>query len=157
MSLAVRNVTESKYEEAIKLFRQVLVLRPKDTLALNNLATLLAEKPDQLGEARKCVEQAMDIAGRIPALLDTLGTILVRSGEHEQAVRTLKEAVAGAATDPRYYFHLAVAYERSGQHDKAQVEFATARRYGLDRAILTAGDRELLASLQQFLSNAHSR
>ena len=147
VSLAVRNVTENKNDEAIELFRRVLKLRPNDTLTLNNLATLLSEKPSQLGEARKYVEQAMGIAGRNPVLLDTLGTIMVRSGEHQQAVQTLEEAVAGTASDPRYYFHLAVAYQRSGNASKAHEALETARKCGLDRAILTSGDRELLASL----------
>jgi tetratricopeptide (TPR) repeat protein len=154
MSLAVRNVTENNNDEAIKLFRQVLALRPHDALALNNLATLLAEKPNQLGEARQCVEQAIAVAGRNPALLDTLGTIQVRSGDDQEAVSTLEEAVAGTALDPRYYFHLAVAYQRSGQAAKAKEKLYTARQYGLDRAILTSGDRELLTSLNTELQSA---
>jgi tetratricopeptide (TPR) repeat protein len=154
MSVAVCHVTEDEYDEAIKLFRRILKLQPNNTLALNNLATLLAEGPDQLGEARKYVEQAMAIDGRSPALLDTLGTILIRSGQAQNAVAVLEEAVAGAADDPRYYFHLAVAYHRAGRKADAEEALATSRRYGLDRAILTSGDRELLATLKNGLLTA---
>jgi len=148
MSVAVLRVTEDDYDSAIRMFRKVVELQPNHALALNNLATLLAERPNQLAEARKYVEQAMSVSGRSPALLDTLGSILIRGGQYEQAVVTLEEAVAGAARDPRYFFHLAVAYDRVGRQEEAQATLATSRSYGLDRAILTSGDKELLASLQ---------
>lgn len=149
MSIAVRQVTTGNYDEAIKLFRRVVELQPNNTLALNNLATLLSERPNQLTEARACVERAMTIVGRSPALLDTLGTIEIRAGRPEQAISNLEEAVAGIASDPRYYFHLAVAYQRSQHDQKAQEALASADKHGLERAILTAGDRELLSSLKQ--------
>jgi predicted Zn-dependent protease len=154
MSVAVRHVTEDNYDDAIGLFRRVLALQPDHTLALNNLATLLAERPNELGEAQRCVERAMAIAGRSPALLDTLGTILIRKGQSDQAVVALEEAVAGTASDPRYYFHLAVAYQRARREGDAKQALDSARRFGLDQAILTSGDRELLASLQAELRTA---
>jgi Flp pilus assembly protein TadD len=118
----------------------------------------LAEQPNQLGEARKYVEQAIAADGRSSALLDTLGTIMVRGGENQQAISTLEEAVSGPATDPRYYFHLAVAYQRLGNITKAQEVLKTAHERGLDRAILTTGDRGLLASLnEQLFSTARSK
>jgi tetratricopeptide (TPR) repeat protein len=157
MSIAVRHVTDDRSDEAIKLFRRVLELQPNHTLALNNLATLLAERPDQLAEARKLVERAIGIAGRSPALLDTLGTILIRAGQNEDAVTYLNEAVAGLADDPRFFFHLAVAYQRSGDHEKAHDKLEAARKRGLDAAILTEGDQEMLAALEHELhSSSHS-
>ena len=151
MSVAVRHVTVDNYDEAIKLFRRVIELQPNHAVALNNLATLLAERPNELAEARKYAERAMASVGRTPPLLDTLGTIEIRSGNPERAVVDLEEAIAGAARDPRYYFHLAVAYQRSQRELDAQNALDTAYSYGLDSAILTAGDRELLTLLKQQL------
>jgi tetratricopeptide (TPR) repeat protein len=151
MSIAVRHVTENNYDEAIKLFRRVLELQPNHTLALINLATLLAERRDQLAEARKLAEQAIKVAGRSPALLDTLGTIDIRAGKYDDAVESLEQAVAGVTEDPRFYFHLAVAYQRAGRDDEVVKQLESARRYGLDDAILTDGDRELLANLEREL------
>jgi predicted Zn-dependent protease len=151
ISIAVRDVKLGDYDGAIKLFHRVLELKPNHTLALNNIATLLAERPNQMGDARKYVEQAIATAGRSPALLDTLGTILIRTGQHEEAVLALEEAVAGVAADPRYYFHLAVAYQRTGRENEAHEALETAHKYGLDKAILTSGDQELLASLKDKL------
>jgi Flp pilus assembly protein TadD len=132
----------------------VLELQPNHPLALNNLATLLAEKPNHLAEARKLVERAMSISGRSPPLLDTLGTILIRTGEKGIAVQALEEAVAGTANDPRFHFHLAVAYLHAGENDRALHAYNTALKHGLDRAILTGGDREFLATLERQLPSA---
>jgi tetratricopeptide (TPR) repeat protein len=149
MSVAVRNVSAGRYEEAIKLFRRALELQPNNSLALNNLATLLAERPKDLVEARKYVEAAMAINGRSPPLLDTLATIEIHSGKHKQAAEDLEEAVAGAASDPRYYFHLAVAYQNSGRPVEAQSALATAEKRGLSGALLTSADNALLAELRR--------
>jgi Flp pilus assembly protein TadD len=93
----------------------------------------------------------MTVSGRQPALLDTLGTILVRSHQYKPAIVALEEAVAGTATDPRYYFHLAAAYDGVNRSADAQRALQTAIELGLDKAILTSGDRELLASLKHEL------
>jgi tetratricopeptide (TPR) repeat protein len=154
MSVAVQRIAQDDNDEAIRLFRRVVEIEPNHVLALNNLATMLADRPDQLNEARKYVERALAVAPRSPALLDTLGTILVRSQQYERAVAVLEEAVAGATSDPRYYFHLAAAYEKSGRESEAQKALATALRQGLDKSILTSGDRELLASLKHELLTA---
>lgn len=157
MTVAVERVTRNDTEEAAKLFQRVIQLQPQNTLALNNLATLFAEQPDRLEEAQQYVERAIVVAGRNPALLDTLGTILVRSGKYSEAVAALEEAVAGTASDPRYYFHLAAAYAGAGRDADAQQALQTATDLGLDKALLTTGDREMLASLKHELLTATLR
>jgi len=151
MSVAVQKVTRNDVDGAAALFKRVIELRPNHTIALNNLATLYAEQPEHLGDAQLYVERAMAVAGRNPALLDTLGTILLRAGKYDEAVAALEESVAGSASDPRYYFHLAAAYEGANKPDKARDALNTAVEMGLESAILTEGDRKLLASLKRQL------
>jgi Flp pilus assembly protein TadD len=155
MSTAVLRIKREDDDDAIRLFRRVVELQPNHVLALNNLATMLAERQDQLDDAKMYVERAISASGRQPALLDTLGTILVRAQQPEPAIAALEEAVAGAVTDPRYYFHLAAAYDGGGRTADAQRALQTASELGLDQAILTSGDRELLASLKQELVSAN--
>jgi Tfp pilus assembly protein PilF len=149
MAVAVFNVTRQNDAEAIRYFRRVVELAPTNALALNNLATLLAEKPDQRAEAIALVNRAIDASGRQPALLDTLGTIQIRSGQFAQAVASLEEAVAGGDGDPRYYFHLAAAYQRVQKMDQAKKALGRARQLGLAKTILTHGDQELLQELEE--------
>jgi Flp pilus assembly protein TadD len=155
MSTAVLRVTRNENDEAIRLFRRVVELQPNHVLALNNLATMLSEQQDSMSEAQQFIERAIASAGRDPSLLDTLGTILLRSQQFKPAIAALEEAVAGTATDPRYYFHLAAAYDGDNRTADAQRALQTAIKLGLDRAILTSGDRELLASLKQDLLTAN--
>jgi predicted Zn-dependent protease len=99
----------------------------------------------------------MAVAGRNPALLDTLGTIQLRAGRFDEAVAALEESVAGSASDPRYYFHLAAAYDGADESDKARKALSTAMELGLDKAILTEGDRQLLATLRRDIPSMGAR
>jgi tetratricopeptide (TPR) repeat protein len=157
LSTAVLRITRNESDEAIRLFRRVVEIQPNHVLALNNLATMLAERQDQLSDAKKYIERAISASGRQPALLDTLGTILLRSHQYKPAIAALEEAVAGTASDPRYYFHLAAAYDGDKRASEAQRALRTAMELGLDQAILTSGDRELLASLKHELLTANDR
>ena len=63
MSNAVLRTTRNENDEAIRLFRRVVEIQPRHALALNNLATLLSERPEQLKEAQQFVEKAIDTSG----------------------------------------------------------------------------------------------
>jgi len=149
LAVAVLKVTQGQDDAAIQHFQQVLKLEPEHALALNNLATLLSERPNQLSEALNYIEQAIQISGRRPALLDTLGTIQIRTEEFEQAIANLEEAVAIGSGDARYHFHLAVAYQKSGQTEESRNALRRARRGGLAKMILTQGDQDFLNELEQ--------
>lgn len=153
LAVAVMRVSENQNEEAVKLFRRVVELAPNHTLALNNLATLLAEQPNQYGAALETIERAISAAGRHPALLDTQGTIFLKAGNHEQAIACLEEATAGEATDPRYYFHLAAAYQLAQRADEARDALNLSRKRGLEKTLLTDDDRLLLSQLDQELAS----
>jgi tetratricopeptide (TPR) repeat protein len=154
LAVAVLRVAQHDDAEAIRLFEQVVKLAPKHPLALNNLATLLAEQPERREAAMGFVKRAMDESGRQPPFLDTLGTIQMRSGEAQQAIASLEEAVANGGGDPRYYFHLAAAYRLGQQPDEARAALREAIERGLDEQILTQGDKQLLLELKQELAPA---
>jgi Tfp pilus assembly protein PilF len=153
-AVASVRVVQGQTEAAIRLYRQVLQLRPKDALALNNLATLLAEQPETRKEALKYIDQAIEIAGEEPALLDTKGTILLSEdkpskNELKDALTCLEKAAATPGADPRFHFHLAVAYDRASEAEKAGEAFAKALDGDLKDQILTETDRRWLAELEQ--------
>ena len=148
MAMAVWKVGQQKNDEAVTLFRQVIKVNPENTIALNNLATLLAESSEQLQEALLHIEKAIAIDGRTQPLLDTQGTIFLKLKEPDKAIACLEEATVGGALDPRYYFHLAAAYESADQQEKARTNFMLAQDYGLGRALLTEDDRQILSRLE---------
>ena len=151
MSVAAMHTTRNNNEQAIDLFQRTVQHAPRNAMALNNLATLLGERPNRRKEALDYVDRAMNIAGRTPALLDTRGTILVHDQRYDEAVACLQEATAGGAEDPRYFFHLALAYQGAGKDKDARDALRSSRELGLKRAILTERDRKQMADLQQQL------
>ncbi|MEX2187367.1 MAG: tetratricopeptide repeat protein [Pirellulales bacterium] len=150
-SAAVLRTIHGRPEEAIELFEAVVKLSPKHLLALNNLATLLAEQPERRQDALRYVEQAIAVAGRKPALLDTQGTIHLMAGDLKAAVKCLEEAVNSEAVDPRYPFHLAAAYAKSGRLEDARSAFEKAKQTGLEEQVLTAGDLAFKSMLEKSL------
>ncbi|MCC6493247.1 MAG: tetratricopeptide repeat protein [Pirellulales bacterium] len=156
LSVGVLHVTREESDEAIDFFRRVLKLEPENTLALNNLATLLGEREQGRAEAIECINRAISIAGQNASLLDTRGTIYLLKGDIERAISDLEQAVAGGGGDARYYFHLAVAYQKAGRVAEAHQVQLAARRRGLDQSLLTKGDKALLEELEQAISLANA-
>jgi predicted Zn-dependent protease len=144
-------VLQQRNSDAIELYRRINAIQPQNVLALNNLASLLGEEPQTRKEAIRFIDQAIDAAGRLPALLDTKGTILVYDGRAEDAATLLREATAGTDVDPRYYFHLSLACMGTGKSDEARAAMKKAREGNLMQFILTPLERRLLQELEQKL------
>jgi predicted Zn-dependent protease len=149
---AVRRASRGRYEDSIALFRRILAINPDHALTLNNLATMLAERPNQRAEALEHIQRAIEIGGRQAVLLDTQGTILFKIGETEQAIDCLEEATAGEAADARFYLHLAAAYHQAQREDDARRILAEARALGLEKFVLTGDDRKMLVTLDKLFS-----
>lgn len=148
MAVANVQVVRDEMDEAIRLYRRVLETQPKSVVVLNNLATLLAETPKTRGEALDYIDQALEIAGPQNALLDTKAMILVQDGKPGEAIPLLETACGHYDPDPRYPFHLAVAYHRVGDDAKAVVAFERAIDSGLEEEILTGSDEQMLQELE---------
>jgi tetratricopeptide (TPR) repeat protein len=150
---AVLHAAYGENERALELFERLAQLTPDNPLVLNNLATMLADLPLRRREALKHVARAIAVAGRLPDLLDTQGTILIYEQRYDEAIKSLEEAVAGKTVDPRYYFHLAVAYGKADQLPRAREALAQAKARGLDATILTAGDQQARRELEARLES----
>jgi Flp pilus assembly protein TadD len=141
-----------RYPEAINLLRKVVTINPRHVPALNNLAVLVAETPDQRDQAMQLVEQAIELRGQQSTLLDTKGTILVFGGKSSEAVNLLEAAARGVNSDPRHKFHLALAYHDIGVKEKAREQLDTAIKQSLEKQILTPTDRKQLQRLRAALA-----
>jgi tetratricopeptide (TPR) repeat protein len=145
--MAAMRIQESRMDEAIALLREVVDLRPRDVMAINNLATLLAEQPDKLDEGKTLLDRAISLVGPQAGLLDLKGVILIAEGKPRDAIPLFEEACAAPQADARFSFHGAVAYQRAGELKKAEEALKRARQMDLDKLILTPGDKKLLAEL----------
>ena len=153
MNLGAIQVVRGNAAAAADYYRQVLKQQPDNSRAMNNLATVLAEQDDpaRRREALECIDRAIKLVGPQAPLLDTKGMILIYEQKYDEAVDLLQQATAVPRADPRYSFHLAVAYHGLNDLDKARAALQQARKGDLTHQILTTKDRDMLAKLQQKL------
>lgn len=150
-SLGVVRVVQNRNADAIAEFRQVVKLNPRHVPAMNNLALLLAEDTASRKEALAIIDRAIDQDGMTPDLCDTKGTILLLDGRADEAIRFLEIATQGTNVDPRFEFHLALAYDDQGNREKAREHFQKAIQGRLEEQILTKWDQQMLAELRKNL------
>jgi Zn-dependent protease with chaperone function len=95
-----------KYREAMKTYERLISLDPNQSLALNNLAWLLAAAED---ETLRDPKRALVVAKRAVALersamyLDTLAEAYFVNGMTPEAIETIKEAITVAEGGREYY------------------------------------------------------
>ena len=109
-----------EWDEAIRAYDAMLAAVPRDKVAANNLAMLLANhRPDPAGLAR-AVELVKPFSSSPNAnFLDTYGWVMLKRGDAKSALLALEKAQATAPSSPELRYHLAMAQLASGQRDKA--------------------------------------
>jgi predicted Zn-dependent protease len=121
---------QGKYADVEKLCREVLNEDESNLVALNNLAGLLGQRPEQSAEALTLVQRAIDKYGLRPELLGTRAIVLLNKGDVEPALRDL-ERLANEAPTPIRLFHLCRAYERVRNATSALAMLRQANEQGL--------------------------
>jgi tetratricopeptide (TPR) repeat protein len=137
---------EGNYSKAIEYYERVIARDPKNVLAINNYAFLLAFHSNKYTEALDWIRRAKSQSKPEPVLFDTEGIILIRSGNPDAAVELLLDAVTDSPTASSF-FHLAQAYSQSGKRHEAMIELAKARKIGLRSSDLHALERETYQNL----------
>lgn len=117
---------------ACRVNERILQLDPTNARAANNLAVALADDPQKLDEALRLARTALAQAPSNPLVLDTLGWVLFRRGEFQQAAERLEDARTRMPKHPEITYHLGAAYWRMGFRDRA--------RPLLDEALAGGGD-----------------
>jgi len=105
-------------DEALKLYSELVSVRPDYVAAQNNLAMLLSDAGNH-EEAVAHAQKALSLAPESPAVLDTYGWVLLQQGKVQNALEPLKKAVALAPSNPTLTYHLAVAHSKNGQQKEA--------------------------------------
>ncbi len=113
-------LAQKKLDEAKGHYQTVLARSPSEVAALNNLAWIAAQAGDP--KAREYAEKAYSISPSNPAVLDTLGAILVDAGEVDRGLKLMREGVAIASQSKDLRLSLASALARAGRKDDARKE-----------------------------------
>jgi putative PEP-CTERM system TPR-repeat lipoprotein len=93
---------------------------PGNVVVLNNLAVALSEIKDK--RALGFAEQAFKLKPDNPAIMDTLGWILVQQGQSKRGVKLLQQALSKMPDAAEIQYHLAAAYAETGDNDRARQE-----------------------------------
>jgi tetratricopeptide (TPR) repeat protein len=109
-----------KTAQAISEFGEVVRMDPNNLLALNNLSMLYLRNNDRkyLDTSRKAYQLAPDN----PAIIDTYGWALVKSGSLEQGLALIERAATESRDDYDIRYHLAAALAERGNIARARTE-----------------------------------
>lgn len=103
----------------LTVYERVLDLDAHNTVAMNNLAFMLAEEGRMLRKAFQLASNAVMLEPENGVFLDTLGWVHFRLGNYEVARRLFEKAIATGTDDPEIYQHLGQVYRKLGNEEKA--------------------------------------
>jgi len=108
-----------RMDEMEQLLRKVMEIKPEHYHAYNALGYSLAERNTRLPEARSLIAKALEYAPSEPFIVDSLGWVEFRLGNHEEALRLLRQAYS-SRPDPEIAAHLGEVLWVTGQQDEAR-------------------------------------
>ena len=110
---------QEDFTKALVLYRKIDQLNPNRIRTLNNLAMACAETRGMAEQGIKPIQRAIELAGRIPELLDTYAAVLLKANRLEEAIVVLDEAIS-KTVEPRYQFHKVQVLRAQGKNSEAK-------------------------------------
>lgn len=107
-------------------FLKALELRPDQPYVLNYLAYSWVEKGIHLEKAKQMLERAVELRPNDGFIVDSLGWILLSTGDKAGAVEKLEQAVELEPQDPTINDHLGDAYWQVGRYAEARFQWRRA-------------------------------
>jgi tetratricopeptide (TPR) repeat protein len=122
--LAKVETKAGNFQAAVDHYRAVLETDQQNTLALNNLAYLLANAANETDQALAYAQRARELAPKDPNVGGTLGWIYFRKALYNNALQSLREAVTAdgqSSTENAAVrkYHLAMTYSKLGDRQHA--------------------------------------
>lgn len=135
---------ERKFDESVKVFEQLIGLRPEHHAALNYLGYMWVERGENLKMALVMITKAVALDPGNGAYLDSLGWAFFQLGRLDEAERNLLDAVRFAPDDAALEEHLGDLYERKGERERARARWAAGLKMKPED-----GGKKLLERLQR--------
>ncbi len=118
--LAETAMARKDYASSIKHYQYLLDKQPNNPAAMNNLAWVMGQVKDP--KAIELAEKAYKLAPELPAINDTLGTLLVAKGDLERGLELLRKANSMAPKNPAIKLNLAKGLIKAGKTPEARKE-----------------------------------
>ncbi|MBN2021152.1 MAG: tetratricopeptide repeat protein [Pirellulales bacterium] len=138
---------QDRFEDAERIYRDVLKQDPNNPTALNALAVLLALRGVKLDEASRLIDRAIEEIGPSPLVLDSRAIVQLALGNAEAAMNDLNRALQNEP-NPVRYFHQAQAFHELGKKKPALDAWRKAHEMGLAEEHLTPSERHAYRRLK---------
>lgn len=109
-----------RFEASERDLRHILEKNPDNAVALNALGYLLTVETDRLQEARQLLEKALSLDPENPAIIDSVGWVHYKLGNHQKALKHLRTAYE-AFPDPEVAAHYGEVLHVTGEEEQARV------------------------------------
>ena len=115
-----------QWDRAEADFNHALALAPDQPDVMNYLGYSWADQGRNLARARQMIEKAVQQRPNDGSIIDSLGWVMLRQGDHGEAIRTLERAVELEPEDPTINGHLGDAYWSVGRRREAEFQWRRA-------------------------------
>jgi tetratricopeptide (TPR) repeat protein len=126
MTLGLLYEQMKDYPKERDAYEKLLAINPDFVPALNNLAYLYTERLNDLNKAYDLARKAHDLQPQDASAADTLGWVLYKRGDYQQALTILQESAEKAPDNPEIQFHLGMTAYMMGQTNLAKVALRKA-------------------------------
>ncbi len=141
-----------QWEESRREFERVLSLSGNNPYVLNYLGYTLADRNENLEEARRLIEDAVEQDPNNGAFIDSLGWVLFRMQDYEGAVEQLERAIVLEPHDPIVIDHLGDVYWMLGRKREARYQWRQALTFESEYADFDRISRKLEIGYEQLLA-----
>ena len=123
-------------DQAVKAFRKALEISPDYPDAMNYLGYMWAERGENLEEARKLIERAIELEPENAAFLDSMAWVLFKLGQPKEALPHMEKALSfSEEADPTLYDHLGDIQAALQNYPEARAAYEKALEGKPDEAI----------------------
>ena len=143
-ALAESATVRKDYPTAIRHYQSLLALQPDNPIVLNNIAWVLAQVKDP--KALEYSEKANRISPNQPAIMETLGMLLLDKGDVARAMEVLQKALELAPQSAPLKLSLARAQAKAGKTAEARKNLDELAKLG-DRFPAQADVSKLLKEI----------
>jgi Tfp pilus assembly protein PilF len=118
--------TKRDYSDAKQRYRKALELSPTAALAANNLSWLYAQDGENLDDALRLAQMAVDGLPKRAEVHDTLGWVQYKRELATLAIPAFEQSIELDPSNPLYHYHLGLARMKAGEADKAKLSLRRA-------------------------------
>ena len=147
---------QKKFDQAERVFRQVIDADPSNASALNYLGYMLADQNTRLQEAQDLIRKAVNLDPNNYAFLDSLGWVYYRMNKLDDAEQELSRSVQLMSKDPTIHDHLGDVYFKQGKTKEAIAEWQSSLR-AFNSSAPSDAEPDEVAKVQKKLDSARVR